>query len=326
MHPMPVPDQPDTLDFFDLSDDTDAVVTSHELSITRSKLGDLLDLLPAGLLIHQEQGIVYANIEAARVLGFSQEALVGLHYLDFVTEADAEAQAAFFTACLRKRELVRTKDCVVTGANGRLTSAQISMSPLPWEGLPVIYVLINDVTAMKQTESMLRVLSNTDPLTGVWNRRHFIDVAESEEERSRRYARPFSLLALDIDHFKRINDTHGHAVGDEALKAFTAACQHALRTNDVLGRMGGEEFAVLLPETDGAGARQVAERIRTGVMAIEVPAGAETVRFTVSIGLASCHSGERGIDAMLSCADEALYQAKGQGRNRVVGAIDIAFV
>ena len=326
MHPTLAPAPPAALDFFDLNDDTDAVVTSRELSVTRSKLGDLLDLLPAGLLIHQEQSIVYANIEAARVLGVSREALVGRHYLDFVSDSDAEAQRAFFTACLHERELVRTQDCVVVGADDRHTSAQISMSPLPWDGLPVIYVLINDVTALKQTEAMLRVLSNTDSLTGAWNRRHFIDLAETEVQRSRRYARPFSLLALDIDHFKRINDAHGHAVGDESLKAFTGACQRALRATDVLGRMGGEEFAILLPETDGAGARRMAERIRARVMAIEVPAGAETVGFTVSIGLASCHAGDRGIDAMLSCADEALYRAKAQGRNRVASAIDMAFV
>ncbi|WP_448205167.1 GGDEF domain-containing protein [Azospirillum sp. sgz302134] len=310
------------LTFIELDDDTDAVVTSHELSVTRSKLGDLLDLLPAGLLIHQEMGIVFANQEAARILGQSGDALVGRHFLDFVEEADTEAQRAAFLRCLQERELIRSQDGVVVSADGRRTCAQVSMSPLPWDGLPVIYVLINDVTALKESEERLRQLSITDPLTGACNRRHFFDVAEQEMARSRRYDRPVALLVLDVDHFKRINDTHGHAVGDEALRVFTDACQSVLRGNDLLGRMGGEEFAILLPETDAAGAALVAERIRARTAELSVPAGAEEVRFTVSIGLASCHAGSRSVDGLLSCADEALYRAKAAGRNRVVAAPD----
>lgn len=313
---------PAFLNFFELDDDTDAVVTSHELSVTRSKLGDLLDLLPAGLLIHQEMGIVFANQEATRILGLSGDAMVGRHFLDFVEEADADAQREAFLRCLKGRELVRSQDGVLVAVDGRRTSAQVSMSPLPWDGLPVIYVLINDVTALKESEERLRRLSITDPLTGAFNRRHFFEVAEQEVTRARRYGRPIGLLALDIDHFKRINDTHGHAVGDEALRLFTESCRGILRTNDLLGRMGGEEFAVLLPETDTDGARLVAERIRRRTAELAVPAGTATVRVTVSIGIASCQAGERSVDAMLSCADEALYLAKAAGRNRVIAAPD----
>ncbi|HEY0837379.1 MAG TPA: sensor domain-containing diguanylate cyclase [Azospirillum sp.] len=310
-------------DFIDLDDGRDAVVTHHELSVTRSKLGDLLDLLPAGLLIHQEQGVVYANLEAARILGISPDALVGRHFLDFVDDPDAPAQRLCFAQCLHDRELVRTKDCVLVGTGGGRTNVQVSMSPLPWEGLPVIYVMLNDVTALKETEETLRRLSLTDSLTGASNRRHFIEVAEREIERAQRYRRPLSMLMLDIDHFKRVNDTYGHHVGDEALRAFTAVCQRTLRRNDILGRMGGEEFAVLLPETDAPGARRLAERIRRKVMETAVPADGGAVRFTVSIGVASCQGGEHTVDALLSCADEALYQAKHAGRNRVVGAVQV---
>lgn len=314
------------LDFIELDDDRDAVVTHNELTVTRSKLGDLLDLLPAGLLIHQEQGVVYANLEAARILGVSPDGLVGRHFLDFVDDADAAAQRVCFVGCLIERELVRIKDCVLIGADGRRTNVQVSMSPLPWEGLPVIYVLLNDVTALKETEDTLRRLSLTDSLTGVSNRRHFIETAEREVERVQRYHRPLSMLMLDIDHFKRVNDTYGHHVGDEALKVFTAICQRTLRRNDLLGRMGGEEFAILLPETDAAGARRLAERIRHLVMHASVPAEGDVVRFTVSIGIASCRGGEHTVDTLLSCADEALYQAKHAGRNRVVGAVQAPFI
>ncbi len=316
------PTSPDLLSFFEFDDDTDAVATSHELSVTRSKLGDLLDLLPAGLLIHQEMGIVFANQEATRILGHSGDALVGRHFLDFVEESGIEDQRDAFLRCLRGRELVRSKDGVLVSADGQRTFVQVSMSPLPWEGLPVIYVLINDVTVLKESEERLRLLSITDSLTGTSNRRHFVEAAEQELARARRYGHPSSLLMLDIDHFKSINDTHGHAVGDEALRTFTAACRALLRESDLLGRTGGEEFAILLPETDVAGARMVAERIRRCTAELLVPARTETVRFTVSIGVACCAAGTRDVDAMLSSADEALYRAKAAGRNRVLCALE----
>ncbi|ALJ33963.1 diguanylate cyclase [Azospirillum brasilense] len=312
--------EPEILSFIDFDDDSDAVATSHELSLTRSKLGDMLDLLPAGLLIHQEMGIVFANQEAARILGQNGDALVGRHFLDFIEESGIDDQRDAFLRCLRERELVRCQDGVTVSADGQRTCVQVSMSPLPWDGLPVIYVLINDVTALKESEERLRRLSITDSLTGVSNRRHFVEAAEQELARARRHGRPVTLLMLDLDHFKSINDTHGHAVGDEALRTFTAACRALLRENDLLGRTGGEEFAILLPETDIAGARMVAERIRRRTAELAVPAGDETVRFTVSIGVACCAAGTRDVDAMLSSADEALYRAKAAGRNRVVCA------
>ncbi|TWA69125.1 PAS domain S-box-containing protein/diguanylate cyclase (GGDEF)-like protein [Azospirillum brasilense] len=312
----------DTLSFIDFDDDSDAVATSHELSLTRSKLGNMLDLLPAGLLIHQEMGIVFANQEAARILGQSGDALVGRHFLDFVEESGIDNQRDAFLRCLRKRELVRSQDGVMVSTDGERTCVQVSMSPLPWDGLPVIYVLINDVTALKESEERLRRLSITDPLTGVSNRRHFVEAAEQELARARRHGRPVTLLMLDLDHFKSINDTHGHAVGDEALRTFTAAGRALLRENDLLGRTGGEEFAILLPETDVAGARMVAERIRRRTAELAVPSGDQAVRFTVSIGVACCAAGTRDVDAMLSSADEALYRAKAAGRNRVVCALE----
>ena len=322
---LPDTNAPAPFDFFELDDAADAVVTSHELAVARSKLGDLLDLLPAGLLIHQEQGIVYANQEAARILGATGDALVGRHFLDFVEEAAAAAQSDAFARCLRGGELIRSQDGAVIVADGRRICVQVSMSPLPWDGLPVIYVLINDVTVLKENEERLRQLSITDPLTGSFNRRHFFDVAERELADASRHGRDVSLLAVDIDHFKRINDGFGHAVGDEALKIFTAACQGTLRAGDLLGRLGGEEFAVLLPETGPAAARATAERIRSRMAGLAIPAGPGEVRFTVSVGIASARPGEGSVDALLSRADEALYRAKGAGRNRVVDAADDPF-
>ena len=123
---------------------------------------------------------------------------------------------------------------------------------------------------------------------------------------------------MDIDYFKKINDTYGHGVGDDAIKAFVGVCLGVLRREDVLGRTGGEEFAVLLPQTGLDGAEAVAERLRQRVEAIELLLGGERVRFTVSIGAAEVRAEETSIEMTLTRADRALYEAKAKGRNRVV--------
>ena len=166
----------------------------------------------------------------------------------------------------------------------------------------------------------LERLATTDPLTGVFNRRYFMDFATQELLRSQRYSHLFSVIQMDIDHFKKINDAHGHAVGDEVLKAFTGTCQEILRECDVLGRVGGEEFSIVLPETEKAGALVVAERIRQTIADLKVYADERTVHFTVSIGIASLRPNDAGLDAVLRRADEALYLAKNGGRNKVVVA------
>jgi diguanylate cyclase (GGDEF)-like protein len=166
----------------------------------------------------------------------------------------------------------------------------------------------------------LERLAITDPLTGVFNRRYFMGFAAKEFLRSQRYSHVFSAIQMDIDHFKKINDAHGHAVGDEVLKAFTANCQEILRECDVLGRFGGEEFSIILPETEREGALIVAERIRQTIADLKVYVDDRTVRFTVSIGITSLRKGDTGLDAVLRRADEALYLAKNGGRNKVVAA------
>jgi diguanylate cyclase (GGDEF)-like protein/PAS domain S-box-containing protein len=181
----------------------------------------------------------------------------------------------------------------------------------------VIGVML-DITDRKRMEAELRRMATTDVMTGVFNRRHFMATANTEIERARRHPENVSALMLDIDHFKRINDTFGHPIGDEAIKALARTCTDAIRTIDVLGRLGGEEFAVMLPDTDLDGAVLVAERIREAVMGINIPTDKGPVRFTVSIGAAQLIASDGSVDALLSRADAALYLAKNGGRNKVV--------
>ncbi|HLN22977.1 MAG TPA: diguanylate cyclase [Patescibacteria group bacterium] len=178
--------------------------------------------------------------------------------------------------------------------------------------------LMVDISDRKVMERELRRLATTDALTGTLNRRQFLIVAGLELERAQRHLRPLSVLMLDIDHFKHINDSHGHALGDDALRLFVSACAGILRENDVFGRLGGEEFAVLLPETAQDRAADVAERLRERVAGLSVPSCGGAVVFTTSIGVTQAWAEDATIDVALMRADEALYQAKNGGRNRVV--------
>jgi diguanylate cyclase (GGDEF)-like protein len=170
-----------------------------------------------------------------------------------------------------------------------------------------------------QLELELEVLATRDSLTGAHNRRSFLHLAGLELDRARRTTRPFSLLMVDIDRFKSINDTHGHPVGDEVIRTLARTCQGALRSVDVLGRLGGEEFAIVLPETGTEGALRVAERLRRSLAETVVPVDGKALTFTVSMGVAEWRPGE-GLDPLLSRGDQALYAAKNTGRNKVCTA------
>ena len=160
--------------------------------------------------------------------------------------------------------------------------------------------------------------ARSDFLTELNNRRCFLELAEAELARTVRYGGDLSLLMLDIDRFKRINDTHGHKGGDLVLKALARLFGETLREVDITGRIGGEEFAILLPATDGAHAVEVAERLRQTIANAEVDMGeGSKTHFTVSIGVASLARKDQDIDGLLSLADRAMYEAKQTGRNKV---------
>ncbi len=157
----------------------------------------------------------------------------------------------------------------------------------------------------------------TDELTGVGNRRHFLELARHEVRRARRSGKPLSAVMLDADYFKKVNDSFGHQAGDEVLRMLARICGESLRESDVLGRYGGEEFAILFPETGVIKAKDVAERIRKAVAAEVVETEDGPVRITVSMGVASGMGKDVEIGAILERADAALYVAKENGRDRV---------
>ena len=165
-------------------------------------------------------------------------------------------------------------------------------------------------------------LSVTDPLTELINRRYFFEVVQLEFERALRYKRTLSVMMVDVDHFKNINDTFGHAVGDLALREIAARIKRTIRTIDIVARFGGEEFIVLMPETNLAEACQVAERVRHAVSDTPIEKEAGSVIVTLSIGVAELTDKSINMDQLIKDADQALYEAKAAGRNRLVGHRD----
>ena len=160
-------------------------------------------------------------------------------------------------------------------------------------------------------------LAVRDPLTGIYNRRYFIDSLITELNRFRRHKNPFSIILIDIDYFKRVNDTFGHLIGDQVLITVTRNCQNVLRGEDIFARYGGEEFTILLPDTQIKEAVEVAERVREVIEKNPFTFGSRTIKITASLGVSTCSTRCKSIESLLDNTDKALYQAKSNGRNCV---------
>jgi len=183
-------------------------------------------------------------------------------------------------------------------------------------GQKVVDGLYLDVTSVKVVEEELRRLATTDSLTGISNRRHLMDSSEREFSMARRYATPLSILLMDIDHFKSVNDGYGHDAGDAVLEMFAKKIKSTIRQTDIFGRYGGEEFVVTLPHSTCANAMIIAEKIRKVVETMAC--GRDDLSVTVSIGVAEMASNDKTLDEVLKRADTAVYEAKNAGRNRVI--------
>jgi len=198
-------------------------------------------------------------------------------------------------------------------SSGRVIRCQCAV--LPGGGRMLTY---SDVTDIVRHSEEFERLATTDGATGIYNRRHFMTLADREWNRSRRYGRPLSFLMIDIDFFKSINDRFGHEVGDQMIVHLTTLARACKRDSDVLARIGGEEFAFLLPETNLAQAQVVAERLRRNVAETPLIAKSDRISTTISIGVAVRNDAMIGIGDLMKAADQALYDAKSGGRNRVV--------
>ncbi len=271
----------------------------------------------------------FANLAYLEWFGKSPEEMIGISIQEALGESLFRQNESYIYAALWGEP--QTFERTIQKADGSLSSTLARYIPDRQDGkVRGFFVLVSDVTEMKQTQAKLETLVTelnmqavTDVLTGLANRRHFWERARAEIVRSSRYNTPLFLIMLDIDKFKAINDGFGHAAGDEVLRNLASTARTALRETDVIGRLGGEEFGVLLIQTDEDHAKLVAERLRQAVEASEVAFEGGTIRYTVSLGLASARQNEASVDELVKRADMALYQAKETGRNRVCYADDL---
>ncbi len=280
-------------------------------------LRTLFAAAPVALVLSRlsDEAVVLANQRASDLFEVPLEQVVGEKTPDYYVDP---AQRDAIIQRLVRQGHVEEGAVRMRTRTGKEFWANLSGRVLEFEGESCVLVGAHDVSAQKEVEARLRELATRDPLTGLWNRRHFLELAEREVKRVARAEGKLALCTLDADHFKRVNDAHGHAVGDRVLVAIARAAASALRTTDVLARVGGEEFHVLLPDTDAEGAHAVAERMRRAIA--EVNVASETgspIRASVSIGVTVQRAGD-DLEAVLRRADDALYRAKQQGRNRTV--------
>jgi diguanylate cyclase (GGDEF)-like protein/PAS domain S-box-containing protein len=282
-----------------------------------------VDHSSAGILIINHEGrITYANPTVALSSQYSEAELLGRHFAIFRSDANPDSlYESMWEKILRgeswRGELLnRQKD-------GGLQWNDVSISPITdANGEITHFVAINDdISERKKLEAELRVLATIDPLTGLLNRRSFFALAEQEVSRLRRHPGQLSVAMLDVDHFKAINDKYGHHAGDEVLRGLAAACGECLRDADILGRLGGEEFACLLPETSPERALLAAERLRAAVACKRITlADGREIAITISIGVAALAGTDSNIEAALQRADQALYAAKRAGRDCIRSA------
>ncbi|MBU1235597.1 MAG: diguanylate cyclase [Gammaproteobacteria bacterium] len=286
---------------------------------SEARLRLMLETSPIAVRIAGEGGrkVLFANQRYAELIQSSPEAMLEVNPGSYYANAD---EYPGVLAVLAQGGQVRHRLVELTMPDGQPKWASASYLMLTYEGEPAVLGWFYDVTQQKQSERQLEHLAMTDSLTGLHNRRSFLEIAERELSRATRYGNPLAILMLDIDHFKAVNDTHGHRVGDNVLKEFARLCQQTLRTFDTVGRVGGEEFAILLPQTSHEQAVGVAERIRQLVehARLSLEHGLP-LQFTVSIGVAEVPDTPTNIDTLLNQADTALYDAKRTGRNRVCG-------
>ncbi len=208
----------------------------------------------------------------------------------------------------------------VLAGDERWFEGRIALMEKNAEGHSKVVFIATDITQRIQLYQEVQRLANQDPLTACFNRRHFMTLAEQELQRAIRYQHTLSLVMLDIDQFKIFNDLYGHQIGDQILCELVNLCQKKLRSIDILGRYGGEEFIILLPETVASGGLQVAERLRESIEKMERVSITKKSPLTVSMGVASLNSNNdpaQTLDMLIKRADQALYAAKSAGRNSV---------
>lgn len=277
----------------------------------------ILDNEMIGGMMLKDRKIVWCNTAVSRILGYPPSMLLGSSTKMLFADEKMFDTVGRDAYPLKVGKPYRTQ-FEMKKVDGSKIWIDISGAAISYDKHLSLW-LLNDISKQKTLEDELKHKVNHDYLTGLNSRDWFMNQALIELNRANRFSSPLSLLMLDIDFFKTVNDTHGHQVGDIALKSVADIAKSTLRDFDICARLGGEEFAVLLPETNKSQAYEVAERLRLAIenSKVPLPSGGLPLTMTISIGVSSMTSKDDNIDVLISKADKALYEAKKTGRNKV---------
>lgn len=274
-------------------------------------------------IIDADETILMTNRAAAELTGYAVEELVGQPISLLMIPELAASHASYIDSYLSRPGLSsileQAREFEIVRKDGRLIPIELKAFALPEspDGRPLFGAFISDNSAHKRIEDEMMRRARHDYLTGCLNRLGFMERARQELSRARRNHRPLSLIVMDIDHFKHINDTQGHQGGDKVLSELPAALAGSLREQDIFGRVGGEEFFIILPETGTAEAVLVAERLRMALADHAFVCNRTTVPVTASFGCGSLRADD-DLDRLIQRADRRMYLAKHAGRNRVI--------
>ena len=261
-----------------------------------------------------EGRFTYVNRPAEKLTGYSRDALLGMKFTEFIAPEWRDRVESFYQQ--QRDNLVRNSSLefpLLTRSGEEKWIEQKVTMLIEKDRITGVQSIVRDITDRKKAEEALREMATIDPLTSLYNRRRFSEFLEHEIDRTKRYHSNLSIIMFDIDHFKKINDTHGHEEGDRVLKMFGARMKEIIRESDIIARWGGEEFMVLAVNSDLKNAEIVAEKIRAD---IESQNFAGITKFTVSAGV-SQFDFDDDANVLIDKADKALYHAKNNGRNQV---------
>lgn len=272
------------------------------------------------IVVSAQQEITFANPAANQL--FCYDDLVGLPLSDLIPDKFKSKHDdyvdSFRDGQTQARPMHLRAGVKGVTKTGQEISLEVTLAKITVDGRHEMMAIIRNMSETSELLRDLNIAAHTDPLTGLKNRRFTEPLVEKEWTRFVRYGHAFSLLFLDLDHFKRVNDIYGHAAGDVVLQTVAGIIGAHVRASDTLCRWGGEEFLILLPESTQDQACIIAEKIRRAVEEMVVTYDGQAIRLTISIGVATSTNSDHGYQALIDKTDDNLYQAKKQGRNRVI--------